>query len=204
MRTYDYGTGWGGFTELIVTINNNYDEDECKRKKTTINDWRRAKQMLDLLNKYPELLETGEFTSKEFSDIVNGERSKEWLLDIRDLKIFNMLSNNNNRVRLGDYPNGKDEDSYPIFKKVREENFKVKTPKYQGMGTRYYFAVDEEGVEILEDYVNMFAPCLVVRENNKILEEQEKLARLQRRIEKKTKKIAKLLEKKALAESEKI
>lgn len=201
MRIYGYERPWGGTTRLIVTIDNGCGED-CKRKTTIIDDWRRAKRTLDLLNKYPGLLEKEEFTSSEFYDIVNGERSKGWLLDVRNLKIFNMLSDNRNiRVRLGDYPNCNDEDMYPIFKKVREEKFKIETPKYNGMGTRYYFAVDEEGVEILEDYVNMFAPCLVAGVNNKILKEQEKLERLQKKIEQKTKKIANLLETKALLES---
>jgi len=201
MRTYDcVQNAWIGMPELVVTIEKSYNEEDCKKKTTSLGDWRRAKGILNLLNTYPELIEKEEFTANEFFDIVKHERSKGWLLDIRNLKIFNMLSNNNNGVRLDEYPNGKDEDSYPIFKKVREENFKVKTPKYEGMGTRYYFAVDEEGVEILEDYVNMFAPCLIAREENKIEKEKAKLERLQKMIEKKKIKIANLLEVKAFVE----
>lgn len=204
MRTYDcVHDSWTGTTKLVVTIDKSYNEEDCKEKTTSIGDWRRAKGILDFLNTYPELVEKEEFTANEFLDIVKHEHSKKWLYDIRTIKIYNMLNNDNkSKVRLGTWGYDSDkEDAYPIFKKVREENFKVETPKYKGMGTRYYFAVDEEGVEILEDYVNMFAPCLIAREENKIEKEKEKLARLQEMIEKKTKKIANLLKKKALLES---
>ena len=203
MRTYACEhDAWRGTTTLIVTIDKSYNEEDCREKATSMGDWKKAKRMLDLLNAYPELVEKEEFTAEEFLDIVNLERSKKWLYDIKDTKIFNMLSNNNNlKVRLSTCSRGSDEDVYPIFKKVREEKFKVKTPKYEGMGTRYYFAVDEEGVEILEDYVNMFAPCLIAREENKIEKERAKLERLQEMIEKKTQKIANLLEGKALLEN---
>ena len=203
MRTYDcVHDAWTGMTKLVVTIDKSYDEEDCKEKTTSIGDWRRAKGILDLLDTYPELVEKEEFTANEFLDIVKYEHSKKWLYDIRTIKIYNMLSNDSkSKVRLGTCGCNSNEDAYPIFKKVREENFKVKTPKYEGMGTRYYFAVDEEGVEILEDYVNMFAPCLIAREENKIEKERAKLERLQEMIEKKTKKIANLLKEKALLEN---